>query len=197
MKTTKQRQQIIVGLERLAEILNMTPSNVRKLVKRGVIQQERRGEYDAIAAVRGYVIFLSNSLQRPESELNLRKEKLRGLQLQNCEMQNRVETKLAELIPVPLATFLFDAVLTDARSLVVAAGVDLKKLILDGSDAVRSANAVEDRTRQLLTDLSEIDPTRHAAAAIESCTHENSQRQKTRRQTRPQIDTTKRSTAAH
>ena len=189
MKTTKQPQKIIVGLERLAEMLNMTPSNVRKLVKRGIIPQERRGEYDAREAIRSYLAFLENSLKRPESELNLRTEKLRGLQIDNLTAQDRLDTKLAELIPVSMAAFLFNAVMSDARSIVTAAFVDLKKLIVEINDPARSANAVEHRTRQLLTDLSEIDPTRHAAAAIESCTqNENrhdSQRQKTRRQTRP------------
>jgi hypothetical protein len=168
MKTTPQPEKIIVGLDALADMLNMTPSNVRKLVKRGVIQQERRGEYDAVAAIRAYVVFLSDSLRRPESELNLRNEKLRGLQLQNRELQDRLETKLAELIPLPIAAFVFDAVLSDARSLVADAGADLKKLIVELNDPARSAQAVENRTRQLLEELTAIDPTPHAATAIKS-----------------------------
>ena len=107
------------GIQDVALHLEMSPPNVQKLIKEGVITKQERGQYDLKAVRKEYIIHMRNAAGT-QNNLDLAKERARLAkeQADAKEMENAVER--GDLVYIENVAKQFELQLTKVRTKLLA-----------------------------------------------------------------------------
>ena len=162
---TEEPKRLIVGVDLLADALNITPRRVQQFKKDGTFKDAGRGLYDLVECSRAYIRFLQDTYKRPESVTNLTSEKLRGQKLDNDDRELALAERRAELIPVAIAAGLWEQIINQAKARVIASGNRLKREIVELNDTTKAVATVDDRVGEILRELASIEPADYVVEA--------------------------------
>jgi hypothetical protein len=154
----KEPKRLTVGVELLADALNITPRRVQQFKKDGTFKDAGRGQYDLVECSRAYIRFLMDAYKRPEAVTNLTSERLRGEVLTNNERELNLGARTYELIPVAIAAALWEQIINQAKARVIASGNRLKREIVELNDTAKAVATIDDRVREILHELVAIEP---------------------------------------
>jgi hypothetical protein len=161
----KPSKKIIVGVEIMAEAFNLTDRRIQQLAKDGTLETEgRRGQYDLVKNTRMYVKFLQESYKRPEAVTNLQSEDLKGRKLDNDDRELDLEEKRGGLIPVEIASNLWELVVTTARARIISTFNRLETFAKRANEN-KTAKELPGGMQEILLELSAIDPADYVDAA--------------------------------
>jgi hypothetical protein len=156
--TTEEPKRLIVGVDVLADALNITPRRVQQFKKDGTFKDAGRGQYDLVECSRAYIRYLQDAYKRPEAVTNLTSERLRGQVIDNNQREINLAERIGELIPVDICAALWEQVVNQAKARVIASGNRLKREITETNDAKKSADTVDARFAEILHELATINP---------------------------------------
>lgn len=152
-----------VSVATLARLFNLTERRVQQLARDGIIPKAKRGEYDLVACVRGYITYLQQAATGRTSDVAADRNRLVKAQADKAELECRM--MLREVIPVVEVEDSWARILKSFQSRILSLPMRLVQIAKATADQIAAEAAVRALLQDVLTELSTYDPERGDASA--------------------------------
>ena len=147
-----------VSVATLAKLFNITERRVQQLARDGIIPKAKRGEYDLVACVRGYVTYLQQAANGRTGDAAVDRNRLLKAQADRAELECRM--LMREVIPVLEIEESWARILKSFQSRLLALPMRLVQAAHTHSDQFAAEAAVRALLSEALSELSHYEPQR-------------------------------------
>jgi phage terminase Nu1 subunit (DNA packaging protein) len=147
----------------IARLFNLTERRVQQLAQDGIIPKGKRGEYDLVACVRGYIAYLQQNANGRTSDVAADRNRLVKAQADRAELECRM--LLREVIPVLEVEESWARILKSFQSRILSLPMRLVQIAKANADQFAAEAGVRELLQDVLTELSTYDPERGYTSA--------------------------------
>jgi hypothetical protein len=142
------------SLEQIAQVLNLTPRYVNKLVKEQGMPRQGRGEYDLVMCVHWYIDFLKAQIVRSRSGDESESDARRRLLSANADIREAERARMhGELIPVKSAVEVIERGVHSFKTRMLALPTKAAGRVLGRTSLGEIKGILEDDVYQALREL--------------------------------------------
>ncbi|MEG0371241.1 MAG: hypothetical protein RR645_03000 [Clostridium sp.] len=153
---------VVVAGSYLANLFGITDRRVRQLAEEGVIVRVKKGRYDLVESIKGYIVFIKTNQDikdsKSDADLDYDREKA---------MHERVKREMAELNLAEMkgqvhyaddVQKVMNDMLSNFRSKILSMAAKLSPILVARSDVSQIQAMINKEAHEVLEELSEYDP---------------------------------------